>query len=59
MLQTLDEAILLRIGLNDPDVEALLVDGSYWSDRAGSVIGDSKTLKSIMIHLHTNIDDER
>jgi hypothetical protein len=58
MAHRLDEAVLLRLERNDPDVDSLLVDGSYWTDRAGSVISDSKTLTAIFIHLHTNVVDE-
>ena len=57
MAHRLDEAVLLRLERNDPDVDSLLVDGSYWTDRAGSVISDSKTLTAIFIHLHTNVVD--
>ena len=59
-VNTLDEAMLQlqRLERNDPDGDCLCIDGSYWTDRAGSIIGDSKTLKVIHISLHTNIADE-
>ena len=56
MSHRLDEAILLRLERNDPDVDSLLVDGSYWTDRAGSVIGDSKMLTKISFRMH--VEDE-
>jgi hypothetical protein len=59
MAHRLDEAILLRLERNDPDVDSLLVDGSYWTDRAGSVIGDSKTMRVINVfYMHVEVEVE-
>jgi hypothetical protein len=44
-----DEETLLRIERNDPLVAGLEIDGTYWTERAGRVISDSKILSHLKI----------
>ena len=44
-----DEEALLRLERNDPLVGGLVIDGTYWTERAGRVIGDSTLLSHLTI----------
>ena len=54
-----DEETLLRLERNDPSLAGLEIDGTYWTERAGRVIGESKILSqlNIIVSVASNDND--
>ena len=50
----LGEAVLRSVENNDPDVTGLTVAWNSWIERAGQVIGDSKSLNNLDITIRSN-----